>query len=133
MNGERLSPEHQKIFDSVPPELPKSRLEPYRSLILLWRRQGRPLRKIKELLAEKFGVQVSIVMVGKFIKSRSRGKAAAPPEPTAYEKPIFTPKERAAVRDAILSTQQQTGPEREAKKLFVFDPDKPLVNRSYES
>jgi hypothetical protein len=36
----------QEIYDRVPPDEPRSRLEPYKDLILKWRRQGRTYRRI---------------------------------------------------------------------------------------
>ncbi len=74
MNAEEL----QRIFDSVPEEEPRSRLEPYRELILRWRRQGRSYRRIRQLLAEQCSVGVTTSMLHKFVKSRSRPRKAEP-------------------------------------------------------
>ena len=47
-----MNSELQRIFDSVPEDEPRSHLEPYRELILRWRRQGRSYRRIRQLLID---------------------------------------------------------------------------------
>lgn len=52
MKYEGLSDELVKRLENLPPEEPRSRLEPLRELILAWRQQGRSYRRIQQLLHE---------------------------------------------------------------------------------
>ena len=70
--SEAMDERLQKIFDSVPADEPRSRLEPYRELILRWRRQGRTYHRIRQLLAEQCDVKVAYVTLYRFIQRRSR-------------------------------------------------------------
>jgi hypothetical protein len=70
----------QTIFDETPEDEPRSKLEPYRELILRWRRQGRSYRRICTLLAEKCGVQIGRTALHEFVQRRSRPRK---PEPEA--------------------------------------------------
>ena len=54
-----MNAELQRVYDETPAELPLSRLEPYKDLILRWRRDGRSYPAICKLLKSKFGVQSS--------------------------------------------------------------------------
>jgi hypothetical protein len=86
--------EIEEILKNIPPDEPRSQLEPYRELILRLRRQGRPYRRIQELLEEKLGVKVAIMTIHQFVKRRSRPRneepAATPPAavtPSPAEQP----------------------------------------------
>jgi hypothetical protein len=152
-----MKAELQRIFDNVPEDEPRSRLEPYRELILRWRRQGRTYRRIRGLLAEQYSVTVSAVMVHKFVQRRSRPRKATPesqaepfvmteyppglpaPEPELSQAaaPIRlrrrpSPEELAAQRDAIRAAYNKpVVPNEEPEEVFVYDPDKPPTNRNY--
>ncbi len=67
-----------RIADSVPEDGPRSRLEPYREVILRWRRQGRSYRRICQLLGDKFGLKVGRTALHEFVRRRSRPRKAAP-------------------------------------------------------
>ena len=62
----------QQIYDSVPEDEPRSRLEPYRELILQWRRQGRSYRRIQRLLSDKCQITIAYEPLRRFVKRRSR-------------------------------------------------------------
>jgi hypothetical protein len=64
----------QEIYDSTPLDEPRSKLEPYRELILSWRRQKRTYRRIQELLREKCGVRVSPQALHQFVRRRGRSR-----------------------------------------------------------
>jgi hypothetical protein len=132
-----MNPEHQRVFDSIPEDPPRSRLEPYRDVILLWRRQGRSLRRICKLLLEKFGVRVATDTLHKFVQSRSRPRkeqsgseikqppiALVEPDQTANSDKRLSPEERAAQVEFIRSLNK---PELEGqpKPRWNFDADKP--------
>lgn len=62
------TPDFKQILDGLPEKPPRSRLEPYRELILEMRRRGRTLREIVQVLGEKCGVCVVPSTVHDFVK-----------------------------------------------------------------
>jgi hypothetical protein len=140
-----LDPEQQQIFDSVPEDGPRSRLEPHRELILRWRRQGRSYRRIRELLAEKYSVTISRQVLTRFIERRSRPRKVEPESeqrivqpaessletaPPVTPKPRMTLEERIAQRDAIRAQFAKSAlPAKlpDTRPRFEYDPDKPLT------
>ncbi len=73
-----MKPELQRVYEDIPADPPRSRLEPYRELILRWRRQRRTYRRIRTLLADQFSISVSTTTLFKFVKGRSRPRKAEP-------------------------------------------------------
>jgi hypothetical protein len=69
----------QAILDSLPPKLPRSRLEPYWELIRELRHRGRTYREIAQILADKCHVAVAASTVHDFVRARS--KAQIPQSP----------------------------------------------------
>jgi hypothetical protein len=140
-----MNPELQRIFDNVPEDKPRSRLEPFREVILRWRRQGRTYRRIQELLADECSIQVSTTMLFKFVKARSRprkpeskAEPESPPMQTPTEqamtfrpRPRRTPEETAAMREAASASNHKPvfQIEPETKPLFVYNPSRPLTNK----
>lgn len=61
-------PNFKEILDGLPEKAPRSRLEPYRELILEMRRRGRPLREIARVLGEKCDVQVAPSTIHDFVR-----------------------------------------------------------------
>jgi hypothetical protein len=131
--------EIEEILQSIPPDEPRSRLEPYRELILRWRRQGRTYRRIRELLVEKFSINVTTPTLFRFVKRRARPRAEEPAAPEIQE-PVsqvltspqpatpgkrLTPEERAAQVEYIRSLNQPTLQEKPEKPRWNFDVDKP--------
>lgn len=144
-----MNPELQRIYDNVPEDRPKSRLEPYRELILRWRRQGRSHRRIAGFLREECKVRVSGEAVRKFVNLRSRPRKAQPDleiEPatvqpverssaavSAVERiPRMSIEERRAQADAIRANFKPLFAKQEIKPLFDYDPDKPLTLKPKE-
>ena len=88
-----MNAELQRIFDNASEDEPRSRLEPFRDLILAWRDQGRSLRRIRELLAEHCGISVAGSTLCQFLKKRTLSRPLKPrriPRPASrYEKPEF--------------------------------------------
>jgi hypothetical protein len=132
MNGD-----HQRVADSVLEDEPRSRLEPYREVILRWRRQGRSYRRICKLLGDKFDLKVGRTALHEFVWRRSRPRKVAPePEieqPTMLatepaQAPMLvtklTAEERAAQIEFIRSLNQPTL-EEQPKQGWDFDLDKP--------
>ena len=52
MNHPGPSDELLQLLENLPPDEPRSKLEPFRAYILRWRRQGRSYRRIQEILRE---------------------------------------------------------------------------------
>jgi hypothetical protein len=132
MNGD-----HQRVADSVLEDEPRSRLEPYREVILRWRRQGRSYRRICKLLGDKFNLKVGRTALHEFVWRRSRPRNVVPeldieqptmlaPEPAQAAMPVpkLTAEERAAQIEFIRSLNQPTL-EEQPKQGWDFDLDKP--------
>jgi hypothetical protein len=132
MNGD-----HQRIADSVLDDAPRSRLEPYREVILRWRRQGRSYRRICKLLGDKFDLKVGRTALHEFVQRRSRPRKvnaepeieqpmipAAEPDQAARHGKRLTAEERAAQVEFIRSLNQPTL-EEQPKPGWNFDLDKP--------
>jgi hypothetical protein len=144
-----MNPELQRIFDSVPDDEPRSRLEPYRELILRWRRQGRTYHRIRQLLADECYVQVAYVTLYRFVQRHSRPRKAeleakpqsaaiAPAEQIPTEQAMSlrprarrTPEEISAMREAASASNHQPvfQIEPETRPLFIYDPSRPLINK----
>ena len=132
-----MNEELQQIFDSAPGDEPKSRLEPYRELVLRWRRQGRSYRRICQLLRDKCGVDITYLPLYEFVQRRSRPRKPKPepdveqpqipasePEPVVRQGKKLTAEERAAQVEFIRSLNQPTS-EEQPKPGWDFDVDKP--------
>ena len=132
-----MNEELQQIFDSAPEDEPKSRLEPYRELVLRWRRQGRSYRRICQLLRDKCGVDITYLPLYEFVQRRSRPRKPKPepeveqpqipasePEPVVRQGKKLTAEERAAQVEFIRSLNQPTS-EEQPKPGWDFDVDKP--------
>ena len=72
MKYEGLSEELVKRLENLPPDEPRSKLEPLRELILRWRQQGRSYRRIQQLLREKCKVDVAYETLRRFVQRRQR-------------------------------------------------------------
>ena len=104
------SDELLQLLENLPPDEPRSKLEPFRAIILRWRRQGRSYRRIQEILREQCQIDVAYETLRKFVQRRQRPRPSEQePEPVATAAPVNT---RAAVSDA-------------AKPRWNFDPDGP--------
>jgi hypothetical protein len=134
-----VNPELQRIFDSIPDEEIRSRLEPYSELILRWRRKGRSYRWICRTMNEKCGVTVAYGPLYRFVQRRSRPRKGQPevelqPEAAQTEQPVartkytkLSPDEVARQRALIQDLRNKPVVVREARKRFVYDPDEPLI------
>jgi hypothetical protein len=137
--------EIEEILKSIPEDEPRSQLEPYRELILRLRRQGRPYRRIQELLEEKFGVKVATPTLFRFVKRRARPRNEEPATttpaamtPSPAEQPVtsqprrrYSPEEIAAMRAAAsVENHKPSFPvEEDTKPVFRYDPTRPLTNK----
>jgi hypothetical protein len=62
----------KEILDNLPDKTPRSRLEPYRELIVEMRRLRRPLREIAQVLGEKCGISVVPSTIHDFLNADLR-------------------------------------------------------------
>jgi hypothetical protein len=60
----------QQIFDSLPPEKPRSVLEPYEEFIFRLLESGRTYKRIRQILEDHCGVKVSVSSVSGYIQRR---------------------------------------------------------------
>jgi hypothetical protein len=75
----RITPNN---LENLPPDEPRSKLEPFRAYILRWRRQGRSYRRIQEILREQCQIEVAYETLRKFVQRRHRPRSTEPePEP----------------------------------------------------
>jgi len=131
------------ILESLPPKVPRSRLEPYRELIREMRRRGRTYREIAHVLGDRCQVQVTASAVHNFVSRRSRPKppaAVLPHLPEEAAESLASPMEA----DGVLPTrpdpdvkQRIEGLKRRAvpagrptKPVFAYDENEPLRVRS---
>ncbi len=132
-----MNEDFQRIIDGLPEDEPRSRLEPYREIILRWRRQGRSYRRICTLLAAKFELKVGRTALHEFVQRRSRPRMmslepaidqpktpTAEPEATTRQDKKLTAEERVAQVAFIRSLNRPTS-EEQPKPGWDFDLDKP--------
>ena len=138
MKYEGLSEELVKRLENLPPDEPRSKLEPLRELILAWRQQGRSYRRIQQLLREHCKVDVAYETLRRFVQRRERPDW---PEPAMENETVPSPvtsvstaslDRHAEARERIRKLKAEPVPVREpVKLLFDYDPDKPLkIDRS---
>jgi hypothetical protein len=73
-------PDFREILDNLPEKPPRSRLEPYRELILEMRRRGRPFREIAQVLGEKCGVPVVPSTIHDFLNAAASQERKSEPK-----------------------------------------------------
>jgi hypothetical protein len=126
-----LTDDLQRVLESLPVAEPRSRLEPFRTFILRWRREGRSYRNIQEILASQCGLSVSYETLRKFVKLRSRPRKVQPEIEVQGEahsqSTTVSPDEIARQRALIQDLRSKPVVIREVRKRFVYDPDEPLI------
>jgi hypothetical protein len=140
-----VTDELQRALDNLPPnETRVSCLEPLRTNILRWRREGRSYRKIQQILASECRVSITYESLRQFVKRRTKPRktklepelqfeseqptsSIGPPPATTGKR--LTAEERAAQVAYIRSLNKPAVAEGKPKLLFDFDPDKPRTNQ----
>jgi hypothetical protein len=129
---EGLSEELVKRLENLPPDEPRSKLEPLRELILAWRQQGRSYRRIQQLLREKCQVDVAYETLRRFVQRRQRPDwPEYAVETETVPSPVTTVStanfdRHAEARERIRKIKAEPVPVREpVKLLFDYDPTKP--------
>jgi len=124
-----MTPQEFQALANLPLDESRSRLEPYKELILRWRRQGRGYTRIRELLVEKCSVTISRQVLTRFIKRHSRPRKPQPDidlEPVAVQ-PV-TSVSQAAPSGKRLSAEERA----EQLELIRSLRDKPVVKEQQE-
>ena len=102
----------------LPPNPPRSKLEPHRELIRELRRKGRTYREISRLFAERLGLQVAPSTLHSFVKVRARHRKQVQFELPAVEPPV----------SARLATfKAEPAVEESKRSRFVFRENEPLT------
>ena len=128
----------QQIFEESPQDQPRSMLDPYRKLIFRWRRQGRTYRRIRDVLAEKCGVETDVANVYRFARRRVRANTeteeaqreqAVNSETSVSDSAVRrrSPEEIAAERARIAALRSKPPTETSQEIVFVFDESKPIT------
>ena len=137
-----LTDELQRALDSLPSVETRSCLDPLRTFILRWRREGRSYRKIQQILENECKVKVHNETLRRFVKRRSKPRkpkpepdqlelavaeapADRPPEAFTPGAKRLTPEERQAQVEYIRSLNQPTPQSKPEKPRWHFDVDKP--------
>jgi len=140
MSNHSPSAELLQLLENLPPDEPRSKLEPFRAIILRWRRQGRSYRRIQEILLEQCQLAVAYETLRRFVQRRERPRAALPEDeaPITPSAPPLVPTAAAAsvdpyaeARERMRLLKDQPVPVKPVTKPFfeVSDDDfiKPLV------
>jgi len=102
----------------LPPNPPRSKLEPHRELIRELRRKGCTYREISRLFAERLGLRVAPSTLHSFVKVRARHRKQVQFELPAVEPPV----------SARLATfKAEPAVEESKRSRFVFREDEPLT------
>ncbi len=115
--GLLMTPEQFRDLANLPLDESCSRLEPYRELILRWRRQGRGYTRIRKLLAEKCSVTISRQVLTRFIKRRAKPRKPKPDSDleSATVQPV-APVRQAAATSIPKSSDQSVDPYAEVRE-----------------
>jgi len=142
-----MDPRFKTILNNLPVRPPRSRLEPYRELILEMRKRGRSYREITHVLKQSCGLTVGTSTLNDFVLacSKSTMKRTSP----AAAKLVVTEKDNKRLigphktqkdLQGIVSTQKvledtisnikevknQPPTHRRKKAVFEYNPDEPL-------
>jgi len=129
----------QEILDNLEEREPRSRLAPYRDLILELRRRNRTYREILQILADRCQINVSISTLHDFLNGKQRmdshrgkqkikvKKAPYParqlsePAKSREEIPVMS-----NIQPRIAALKQRQIQPRSNAPCFTYDPDQPL-------
>jgi hypothetical protein len=127
-----MNAELQQELEDLPPDEPRSPLQPHSGLILRWRRQGRSYRWICRMMREKLGIAIGYGPLYRFVKRRSKPRklkqeseelTIAPTQPRSQEAPM--PRNSTATADPYAEARERMRLFKEApvaaKPHKVFD------------
>ena len=113
-----VTPELQQVLDSLPPGVPRSKLDPLRPFILRWRRQGRGYRQIQQILRDECRVKASLSTLFHFVETRSRPRKAQPDIDleSSTAQPVNTPPQTTRAAAIKKNSDQSSDPYAEARE-----------------
>ena len=129
---------HQEILDNLDEKAPRSRLAPYRDLILELRRQNRTYREIHQILADRCQICVSISTLHDFLHAQRRIDSKIKGQKTAGKNPLGLSKQPLSgaknnretpdieVQQRIAALKQRVTLAPQCTSRFIFDPSQPL-------
>jgi hypothetical protein len=110
-------------LSELPPNPPRSKLEPHRELIRELRRKGRTYREISRLFAERLGLQVAPSTLHSFVKVRARHRKQVQFELPAVE----LPNTQRSVNARLAAFKAEPAVEESKRSRFVFRENEPLT------
>jgi hypothetical protein len=129
----------QEILDNLEEKEPRSRLAPYRDLILELRRRNRTYREILQILADRCQIQVSISTLHGFLRVQQRiaskikkqqMKDQNPPDSNNKPLPPARTNEELSdmndVQQRITALKKRTTTTQTNALSFSYDPNQPL-------
>jgi hypothetical protein len=139
-----VSAELLRELADLPADPPRSRLAPFKAIILRWRREGWTYRKIAATLRERAGVTIAHQNVRAYVQRHARprqpqealtglleNRGAEPGGPRTAQsncEPRHSPEEIAAWRRAAQAARSAAPQIPEPpKKRFFFDETKPIT------
>jgi hypothetical protein len=104
-------------LSDLPPNPPRSKLEPHRELIRELRK-GRTYREISRLFADRLGLQVAPSTLHSFVKVRARHRKQVQFELPAVEPPVSA---------RLAAFKAEPAVEESKRSRFVFRENEPLT------
>jgi hypothetical protein len=119
-----MNAELEQELEDLPPDEPRSPLQPYSGLILRWRRQGRSYRWICRMMREKCGIAIGYGPLYRFVKRRLK------PRKLKQEPEELTIAPRQPISQGSLAPQHSTAtadPYAEARERMRLFKEAPLA------
>jgi hypothetical protein len=129
----------QEILDNLEEKEPRSRLAPYRDLILELRRRNRTYREILQILADRCMIQVSISTLHDFLHDQQRMDSKRRRQKNNVKKAPYPDKQLLEtakfgeeipvigdIRERIAALKGRQTQPRPNAPCFTYDPDQPL-------
>jgi IS30 family transposase len=129
----------QEILDNLEEKEPRSRLAPYRDLILELRRRNRTYREILQILSDHCQIQVSISTLHDFLRSQRRTESKKKQQateqnssnpnngsPTPTKISVESP-DTDNIQQRIIALKQRPTPNQINAPRFSYDSNRPLL------
>jgi hypothetical protein len=140
----------EAILSTLPAKQPRSRLEPYRTLIIQMRKRGRSYREITQVLKKSCGLTVGTSTVNDFVLARTKstrkhtasttrdlsvskndtksliGHIGTYKDSKGIKGTVSTQKSLEGITRTIKTVKDQSPKMHKKKVLFEYNPDEPL-------
>jgi hypothetical protein len=111
-------------FADLPPQPPRSKLEPHRDLIRELRRKGQTYRDVARLFQERLGLYVAPSTLHSFVKVRAKHRKRSQFELPPIE---LASTEASPVLDRVAAFKARPTVRKEKPTRFVFRENEPLT------